>query len=49
MRTQEEAEEYSMYHAHQLVVGLQDADAPQELIDQAEELQADVGEALADN
>lgn len=42
MRGQETAEEQAKHHAAQLVRALQDADAPQPLIDQAESLHASV-------
>lgn len=42
MRTQEEATQCAEYHAVQLVDALQDADAPDSILDRAEELQSEV-------
>jgi len=44
MRSQIEAADDAKYCATQLITALQDADAPEELIDKAEELQSEVSE-----
>jgi hypothetical protein len=42
MRGQEDAERLAQHHAAELVRALQDADAPQPLIDQAEDVQSKI-------
>jgi len=46
MRTQTEAAEDSLYHVSQLINSLQDMDAPEETIKQAEQLRDAIKEEL---